>query len=162
MLWFIEGGVRLLPRIGVGVEFVQTAVLTAVTSGLSFNASGRQRERTALGVLRARAAGNGRVAIDLVGGGGVLFQHHELRFAPCFTGCADSRRESLDSRAPAFVLGADVPFRLGRRIALSAGTRYYALRRAKRISDTATLIPWQYETKPSTRLTLGVSVRAGW
>jgi hypothetical protein len=162
MLWFIEGGTRLTSRIGLGAEFTQTPVLTAATSGRSFNESGRQRERMAIGLLRARAAASERVAIDVVGGAGVLVQHHELRSAPCFSGCADARRESIDDRAPAFVLGADVPFRLGRHIGLSAITRYYALRRAERVSDTATLIPWQYETKPSARLAIGVSARASW
>jgi hypothetical protein len=45
---------------------------------------------------------------------------------------------------------------------VSAVTRYYALRRAERISEPAMLIPWQYETKPSTRLVIGVSARAAW
>jgi hypothetical protein len=162
MHWFIEGGVRLLPRVGAGAEFVQTAVLTAATSGRSFNESGTQRERMVVGLLRARAAGTDTVALDLVGGAGVLFQHHERRFAPCFTGCADSLRDSRDRRAPAFVLGADVPFQLGRHLGLSAVTRYYALRRAERIGDTTTLLPWQYETRPSSRLTIGVSARATW
>jgi hypothetical protein len=162
MHWFIEGGARLLPRVGVGAEFVQTAVLTAATSGRSFNESGTQRERMLVGLLRARAGGTDRVALDLVGGAGVLFQHHERRFAPCFTGCADSLRDSRDGHAPAFVLGADVPFQVGRHLGLSVVTRCYALRRAERIADTATLLPWQYETRPSTRLTIGVSARATW
>ena len=162
LLWFVEGGARLSSRLGVGAEFTQAAEVTGATSGRSFNSSGRQRERTIIGLLRARAAASETVAIDLVGGGGVLFQHHELRFAPCFSGCADSRRESIDRRAPAFVLGADVPFRLGRHIGLSAVTRFYWLRREQRISDTTTLVPWQYETTSSTRLAIGVSARATW
>lgn len=162
MLWLVEGGARLSSRIGVGVEFVQTAAVTGATRGRSFSASGRQKERMVTGLLRVRAAANDKVAIDVVGGAGVLLQHHELRFAPCFSGCADLRRESIDERAPSFVLGADVPFRLGRHIGVSAVIRYYALRRAEHVSDTAAPIPWQYETKPSTRLAVGVSARAAW
>ena len=162
MLWFVEGGAGLSSRLGLGAEFVQTRVLTGATAGRSSNESGRQRERMVMGLLRARAAARGEVAIDVVGGGGLLFQHHELRRAPCFSGCADSVRELIDLRAPAFVLGADVPCRLGRHIGLSVVTRYYGLRRAERVSRPALLVPWQYETKPSTRLALGVSGRAVW
>jgi hypothetical protein len=161
-LWLVEAGAALSGRIGIGAELAQASAVTGSTSGRSFNESGRQEERTLIGLIRTRAAGTDRVALDVVGGAGVLFQHHELRSAPCFSGCADTRREALDRQAPAFALGADVPFRVGRHVAVTVLTRYYALRREERISRVPNLVPWQYESRPSSRMSIGISARAVW
>lgn len=162
LIWFLEGGVAVTTRVGVGVEFARPTTVSAVTSGRSFHASGRQKERVLVGLLRVRAFGFHRLALDVVGGAGLLFQHHELRFAPCFSGCDDTTRETLDRRAPAFALGADVPLRLSRHFLVSGLVRYYALRRGEHVTEMPVLVPWQYEWKSSTRLAVGISGRAGW
>ena len=115
-----------------------------------------------MGLVRVRAFGFDRWSLDVVGGGGLLFQHHELRFAPCFSGCDDTTREALDRRAPALAFDADVPVRLGRHFGVSALARYYALRRGEHVTELPVLIPWQYEWKSSTRLAIGISGRVGW
>jgi len=160
LMWLIEGGARVAPRIGVGVEYVQPSTLTAETRGRSFDATGRQEERLLTGLIRGRAWGSGRLAVDVVGGAGVLFQHHEQRDAPCFSGCAVTVQNDLNRQAPAFSLGADVPVRLAPHIGISGVVRFYALRRG----DTTALpgTPWQFSYTSSTRFAVGVTARARW
>jgi hypothetical protein len=162
LVWFIEGGAALSPRIGLGAEFAQPTAVTASTSGRSFNASGRQEERVLMGLVRGRVWAIDRVAFDVVGGVGLLFQHHELRFAPCFTGCPDTARETLNRHAPAVAVGAEVPIRIGRHVAVTGIARYYALRRGEHVSEVPVVIPWQYEWRSSARFGLGVTGRAVW
>jgi hypothetical protein len=109
-----------------------------------------------VGVLRARIVATDRLAVDVVGGGGVLFQHHEREFAPCFTGCAASH-SSVDRRAPAFALGFDVPFQPVPHIEVTWLTRFYALRR-----DDNGPVVWQLATKPSALMFIGISARGTW
>jgi hypothetical protein len=47
-------------------------------------------------------------------------------------------------------------------VTLGAVCRFYALRRAERVSDIDNNLPWQYETRPSMRMTIGASARAFW
>jgi hypothetical protein len=161
LMWVIEGGARVAPRIGVGVEFVMPSTLTAETRGHTFDSTGRQEERVLLGLIRGRAWASDRIAVDVLGGAGVLFQHHEERTAPCFSGCAFTVQNDLDRRAPAFSVGADVPIRLAPHVAVSGLVRFYALQRG----DTTTGLfatPWQFEFKSSTRFAAGVTARARW
>jgi hypothetical protein len=162
LIWLVEGGAALATRVGVGVEFARPTAVSASTSGRSFNTSGRQEERVLVGLVRVRAFGFDRWTLDVAGGGGLLFQHHELRFAPCVSGCNDTTREVLDRRAPAFAFGADVPVRLGRHFAVSALARYYALFRGEHVTELPVLVPWPYEWKSSRRLAISISGRAGW
>jgi len=162
LVWVVEGGARLAPRIGVGVEFVQPSDVTASTAGASFNSSGRQTERVLIGLLRGRAWGSGRIAVDVVGGVGVIFQHHELSAAPCFSGCAVTVQDDLDHRAPAFTLGADLPVRVAPHFGVSGLIRLYALRRGDHTTQLPVITPWQFEYTSSTRFAVGVTGRAGW
>jgi hypothetical protein len=160
--WFIEGGAAISSSVGVGVEFVQPTAVTASTSGTSFHASGRQEEQELIGLLRGRAFSGARVALDVVGGAGVLFQRHEQRFAPCFSGCPDTLSERLNRKAPAFILGADIPVHLARHVAIAGTGRYHFLRRGDHVTELPVLIPWQYEWTSSSRLSIGISARALW
>ncbi len=162
LVWLIESGAAVSSRVGVGVEFTRPTTLDAETSGRSFWASGRQRERILVGLLRARVTGSDRVALDLVGGAGVLLQHHEQRQAPCFSGCADTIAEELDHQAPAFALGADVPLRVTPHVWLNAAIRWYALRRGDHVTGFPAEIPWQFEWRSSNRFAMGVTGRVGW
>jgi hypothetical protein len=123
-VWLIKGGARLWGPLGVGMEFFQLPTFSAATRGQSFNSSGSQSEQVVVGVLRARAAATNKVTVDVMGGGGVLFQHHELTFAGCFTGCEPSRG-SVDRRTPAFAIGFDVPFQLRRHVEVNWLMRFY-------------------------------------
>jgi hypothetical protein len=161
LMWLIEGGARVAPRIGVGVEVVMPSTLTAETHGQSFNDTGRQDERVLTGLIRGGAWTSHRLAVDVVGGAGVLFQHHELTRAPCFSGCAVTLQNDLDRRAPAFSLGADVPARLAPHVAVSGLVRIYALRRGDRTTALPPA-PWQFEFTSSTRFAIGVTGRARW
>jgi hypothetical protein len=159
-MWLIEGGARVAPRIGIGVEFVMPSTLTAETRGHTFDSTGTQDEQVLLGLIRGRAWATDRIAVDVLGGVGVLFQHHEQRNAPCFTGCAVTLQNDLDRRAPAFSLGADVPVRLAPHVAVSGLVRIYALRRGDTTGRFDT--PWQFAFTSSTRFAVGVTARARW
>jgi hypothetical protein len=157
----IEGGARLWRPLGVGMEFFRLPTISASTRGQSFNSSGSQTERVVVGVLRARTVATDRLAVDVVGGGGVLFQHHELERAPCFTGCAASH-SSVDRRAPAFALGFDVPFQPVPHIEVTWLTRFYALRRDDNVGQPRAPVVWQLETKPSALMFIAISARGTW
>lgn len=161
-LWFIEGGAAISSRVGAGAEFVQPTAVAASTSGSSFHASGKQEERVLVGLLRGRTFSRANVAVDVVGGAGVLFQHHEQRFAPCFSGCPDTVSEMLNRKAPSFMLGAEIPIRLARHAAITGTARYYYLRRGEHVTELPALSPWQYEWRSSTRLSVGIAARALW
>jgi hypothetical protein len=162
LMWLIEGSARVAPRIGIGAEFVQPSTLTAQTHGQSFNETGKQEERLVIGLIRGRAWTSDRLAVDVVGGAGALFQHHERRVAPCFSGCAVTLQNDLDRRAPAFSLGADMPVRLGPHVGVSGLVRFYALRRGDQTTRFPAIVPWQFEFKSSTRFAVGVTARARW
>ena len=159
----IEGGVRLAPRVGIGAEVVQPADLEAVTRGQSFQSWGEQRERAVIGTARVRLAGNDRIALDAAGGAGVLFQHHELQFFPCFTGCEAASTETMTSNAPAFLIGGDVPIQLARHFVVAATGRVYFFNRGNHVTeDPRDPLPWQFEWRSSQRFALGVTARAVW
>lgn len=160
----VEAAARIAPRIAIGAEFMQPADSEGVTQGQGFQSFGEQRERAIIGTLRARLAGSGPVALDAVGGAGVLFQHHELRLSPCFSGCEVLVVETMTNRAPAFLAGADVPVRLGGHFGIAATGRIYFLNRGEHVTvDPRTeLIPWQFEWQSSQRFALGITARAVW
>jgi hypothetical protein len=162
LIWFIDAGAALTPRIGLGVEFAQPAAVAGTSIGRGFRASGRQEERVFIGLLRVRVSAVDRVALDVVGGAGLLFQHHELGSTLCSLECADSMREVLNRRAPAFAFGADVPMYVGRRFWITAVGRYYALRRGNNLAEPTDSIAWQYESKSSTQFAVGIGGRIGW
>ena len=161
LVWLLEGGARVSRRLAIGVELFQPSTLTGFTSGRSFASSGRQTERAVLGLMRARLAGSDRLAVDAVGGGGVLFQHHELRNAPC-AGCAVTFAQDFDQEAPAFALGVDTPIRAGSHVDVVPVLRYYALARGDHTTALPDVVPWQFEFTSSARLLLAVNGRARW
>lgn len=162
LVWLIEAAVAVAPRVSIGGEFVDLGEATGSTSGRSFTSTGVQSERVLTGVLRVRVWAGSRAAVDLDGGAGVLFQRHEQWFAPCSSGCEVSFRESISRRAPAGVAGLDVPVRLARHVSIAGFVRGYVLRREEVVSTPEASAPWQYETRPSARLSAGASVRATW
>jgi hypothetical protein len=100
--------------------------------------------------------------MDIVGGAGVLFQHHERRVAPCFSGCANTIEETLENRAPVFALGIEVPILPASRVAVSPFVRLYWLRRGEHVTELPDSIPFQYEWRSSTRVAFGVTGRLVW
>jgi hypothetical protein len=162
LVWLIEGSAALSRRFGLGIEFAQPSAVSATTSGRSFHESGRQVERLLVGLFRARVVGFKHGAVDVVTGGGVLFQHHERQFAPCSSGCEDTLDETLDHRAPALAIGTDVLIHVTRHLQVSAPARIYALRRGEHTTKGTVLIPWPYEWKSSTRVSVGATARVTW
>jgi hypothetical protein len=159
--WFVQAGLPVIGRFGVGIEFGGPADATGETRTIGFVSRGRQRERLLIGAGRVRVRGSSRWGVDVIGGAGALFQHHEAVSASCTT-CEPYRRDSVDHRAPAFVVGADVPFRLGGPLWIGAVLRYQALARGSHHSQIPALVlPWQYEWKSSRRFSVGIDLRIG-
>jgi len=159
----VEGGAAVTRRIGVGVEVGFPPSIVGETRGISFRSSGEQRERTLVGLVRGRIVSSDRIAFDAVGGAGLLFQHHEQRLSPCFSGCPDIVDETLDRRAPAFAGGAEVPIRIASHLSLVPIIHAYVLRRGEHRTTVPTQpIPWQYEWSSSTRLFVGGNATIGW
>jgi hypothetical protein len=157
-----EIGFALTPRIGVGLEMMRAATITATTRGRSFEATGRQQETAFLGLVRFRAGGRARVAVDLVGGAGLLRQHHEWDQAPCFSGCEFTRFGEEDVKAVATVAGVDIPLRLGTHVSIGPALRLYGLHRAHRVSDAPDVVAFPFETEPSIRCAASVAGRFTW
>jgi hypothetical protein len=163
--WLVEAGAALSPRLGIGVEVSQPSAATAFTTvGLGrFQISGRQEERVLLGVIRGRLAEERRWALDVVGGAGVLFQHHESGgCVPAVARCEDTSGPALDEQAPAFVFGMDLPVRLARHFAIAAALRAYVLTRGDHTSAQDINLAWQFEWRSSTRGAVTLNGRVMW
>ena len=160
--WTLAAGLPMFRRLGLGIELVGPSDATGETRGRSFASRGRQRERLLLALARVRAAGTTRWGVDAVGGMGVLFQHHEAVDSSCANGpCVVVLRREMDHRAPAFVIGADVPLRVYRALWISGVVRYHILSRGSVLAQATVLVPWQFEWQSSSRFSLGVDIRIG-
>ena len=143
------------------MEFGGPSEATGATTGRSFDSRGTQRERLLIGLGRFRATGASRWGFDAVGGVGAVFQHHEARVAECAT-CPVVLSTTLEHRAPAFVIGADVPLRVGGALWIGLVARYQVLARGTHQSQiNEAVVPWQYEWKSSHRFSIGADVRIG-
>jgi hypothetical protein len=158
--WFVEAGLALSGRVGVGLEFGGPSEATGETRGISFISRGLQRERFLIGVGRVRVVGSSRWGVDVIGGAGALFQHHESLWAFCAT-CKDAGRTIVHHDAPAFVVGVDVPFRVAGPLWLGAVVRYHVLARGWHQGEGPEYVPWQDEWKSSRRLSAGLDFRIG-
>ncbi len=164
-VWAVEAGAALGDRVGIGVEFSQASAVKASTTIGAGRAqiAGRQEERVLLGMLRARIIGERRWAVDVLGGAGVLFQHHETGGCePAVRECEVTNGPFLDERAPAFVAGVEIPVRLAGYFAVVPTVRGYFLRRGELTFITHPNLIWQYEWRSSSRVALALSGRLVW
>ena len=164
-VWLIEAGAAVSERVGIGAEYSQPSPATAFTTvgAGRFQSAGRQEEQVLLATLRARVGGASRWAADVVGGAGILFQHHGSgTCVPAQVRCENTDAGSLDERAPAFALGLDVPLRMARHFDVVADARTYFLRRREHTSRTDINLSWQYEWQSSTRTAIGLIGRIVW
>jgi hypothetical protein len=163
--WIIEGGVAVADRVGLGVEYSRPSAATAFTTfgAGRFQSSGRQEEQVLIGLLRLRLTATPRWGLDVVGGAGVLFQHHASGLCdPAQAECDATDGPSRDERALALAAGADVPIILARHVAIVPAVRAYWLRRGEHTSDIDINLPWQFEWKSSARLAAFASGRVIW
>ena len=163
--WLAEAGVAISGRVGIGVEYSQPSPAKAFTTVGSGRAqiAGRQDERVLLAVLRARLGGVNRWAVDAVGGGGILLQHHATgACVPAQNRCENTDGLFLDERAPAFAVGLDIPVRVARHFEIATAVRAYFLRRGEHTSESDINLPWQYERRSSTRGAIVIGGRFVW
>ena len=161
----VEAGAALAARVGIGVEYSQPSAATTFTTVGAGRAqiAGRQEERVIVGLLRGRLTGTRRWALDVVGGAGVLFQHHESGgCVPAVVRCENTSGLALDERAPAFVFGIDVPVRVARHFEIAAAARAYSLRRGAHTSAQDINLSWQYEWQSSMRGVVTLNGRLEW
>jgi hypothetical protein len=162
--WVVAGEVsaRIAPRVAIGAELTDLGTATGETRGITFDSKGEQRERAIAGLLRVRTAASDRVALDLIGGAGALFQRHTAIEASCL-GCPTALTAKDADRASVLVAGADVPVRLGDHFSMAGVARYYVMRRGDNTpEDPRTPIRWQFEHESSGRLSVGGSARVTW
>jgi hypothetical protein len=163
--WLVEGGVALSPRFGAGVELSLPSTATGDTLvGLGRTIIiGRQRERVWLGVARFRIIATNVLAADVIAGAGILFQQHRQgACTPAVPSCNTTAGPILETRAPALVIGVDVPVRMARFFSVAVEPRAYVLRRGEQASSPPLFPPWQFEYHSSTRFTVGASARLAW
>jgi hypothetical protein len=155
---FFRGEIGVAPwrRIGFGVELGTAPTLATGTTHPSAAEAYTESEWTLIPVARGRIASSARVAIDVVGGLGLLFEHHEQTFTSyCPTACTFVTHGEFDRRAPAWTVGIDMPVEATRFLWVSGFVRTTAL---ERDPSTARYPP----TQPSTQLAAGVTARVGW
>jgi hypothetical protein len=164
-MWLVEAGAAVSKRVSLGVEFSRPSEATAATvvgKGTTQH-SGRQTERLLLAMIRARAAGSSRVALDIVAGGGLLFQRHEA--GSCIFAqprCEDTSGDSLSNRSHAYVVGAEFPVRVGAHLEIVGSGRVYFLRRGVHRADPLLVPSWQFDWVPSSRTAAIIMGRVTW
>jgi hypothetical protein len=155
-VWLVEFGIPVSKWGSLGVEVTSLGIVTGGTSGHSFELAEKQRETSLQGVVRVRPVTRGRVALDLIGGAGVVFQKRDTTFQSCYFGQACSvTRADEDRRSPAFVAGIDVPLALAAHFGVSGIFRALSLRRGELETPNAS-------RRSSTRILAGVTARVGW
>ena len=126
----IEAGLALGRRVGLGLAFVPFTEINGSHNIALLAVSDRQREQAWVAELRLRAGATPRVAMDVVGGAGLLRQQREGTFACNFT-CAVANTAEPSHTSPAFSVGLDVPLQLGPHLSLAALGRIYWMRRGR-------------------------------
>jgi hypothetical protein len=126
----IEAAIVSAGRIGLGFEFSTLGTVTGSSNAACCILRDEQKETSVLAVVRGRAWRKNRLAVDVVGGMGVLFQHRETMVAlRQVAGSAVTTVE--DRKSPAFAIGADLPFFVAHHIALVPQIRFGFLRRGE-------------------------------
>jgi hypothetical protein len=162
-IYSAEFSARVAPRLAIGAEAIDFGIATGATSGRTFRSEGEQRERALMGLLRVRAAGSERFALDVGGGGGVLFQRHIAATTSCIISCTETFTTELTARSPAFFIGVDVPVRIARHLWIAGLGRYYFLNRGDHTStDPRAPVTWQFEYVSSRKFAVGASARVHW
>lgn len=162
-MWLVEGGVALSERLGFGIEYSRpSAVSGSTTVGVGrAQIVFRQQEHVTVGLVRARLFGSRYVSLDAVGGAGLLVHRHLTGSCePPRPQCDDTGGPSLYGKAPAFVVGADMPFEIVRHVAFVVQPRLYMLRRGDSPTDPS--VRSQFEYHSSTRFAVGVGGRVMW
>jgi hypothetical protein len=150
----LEADLMRAGTLAIGVEASHLGSVTGAYNAQCCIFRDEQREIAVLGVLRERVWNSARVALDIVGGAGALFQHRETLIADRFFPSAASTVIE-DRGSPAFVLGADLPIALAEHLALSPELRWYFLQRGS--LDTLNVT-----RQSSNRPAVGVSGRLTW
>ena len=164
-VWFVEGGAAVSRRFGVGLEYSRPNPATAFTTAGAGRSqfSGRQSEWNLLALARVRVAGTSRIAADVVGGAGMMFQHHQMGVCdPAVPRCENTDGPALDHWAPAFAAGLDVPVSVAPHFTIGAAARVYFLRRSTHVTGDGLFLPWQHEWRPSVRTAIVLDARLTW
>jgi hypothetical protein len=152
--WQAEVTVFLGRRIGVGVEAVALGSTSMTGNILCCILNETEDEQLWLATGRWRAFAAHSMALDAVGGIGVVLQHFErqsgLRFTP-----GSVTETTSDNQSLAFSAGIDLPIAIASHLAVLPMLRVYALRRDY---QPGTL----FGTLPSTRVAIGVSAAFTW
>ena len=164
-VWFVEGGAAVSRRLGIGLEYSRPEPATAFTTvgAGRLQISGRQEEWNLLALVRTRVAGTNHLAADVVGGAGVMFQHHQMGVCePAVLRCENRDGPALDRWAPAFAGGLDVPVSVAPHFTIGAAARVYFLRRSTHVTGDGQIHPWQQEWRPSVRTAIVLDARLTW
>jgi hypothetical protein len=155
LVWFVETDVGRVGRIAFGAEFVNLGEVRGRFDAACCIERNSQKEAALLGVLRVRSGGIGPLAVDVIGGLGMLLQKSVstggLRFPPTETTTTEKARSS------AFGIGVDLPVQINTRIAVVPLMRLYFLQR-ERIIDPSDAVA----QRPSRRPAVGVTGRVTW
>ena len=124
----LEAGLALGRRVGLGLAFVPFTEIDGSHNIARLAVSDRQREQAWVAELRMRAGATPRLALDVVGGAGLLRQQREGAFISCFT-CTAANIAEPRHTSPVFSAGLDVPLRFAPHVSLAAVARLFWMRR---------------------------------
>lgn len=153
--WYIDGSWQLASRVGVGAEFMVLEPARGVLRGGGYAITELQEERVLTGLARFRLTTSPRAAVDVVGGGGLLFWQRSDETtvsSPQLPQASESRERS--SADVAVAAGLDAQFSVARHLSVVVGGRLLWLRRE-------TLTVSDNPQEPSVRALLTVGLRAG-
>ena len=128
-LWLIEVGIPVSKLWSLGAEVTSLGTVTGGTRGVSFELNEKHHETLLQGLIRVRPVTGDRVALDLVGGAGVVFQKRDTNLCNHVQECAV--RDDTSRRSPAFSAGVDVPVALTPHLGVSGILRVLTLRRGR-------------------------------
>jgi hypothetical protein len=151
----IEAGVFVSARVGVAAELLSVPDLSARTSGDFGVFEAVETERALTGTVRIKAFHWQVAALELLGGGGVVFASAQTTVTPRSTGTSFVQSDSQTART--LVGGVDVPLRIVRHVYGVGTFRVYQFDR-----DPMPIVAYDRQVGPSTRMIFGALARVVW
>jgi hypothetical protein len=156
--WFVDGGVFVAPRIGVGFEFVRSSTAETDTQTRSGTFTAIEREFAVVGDLRLVAIDKRPVSLVAVAGIGRLFGTDERQFEPI-----DPRSSSsstvFDRTLTVWLVGFEVTVRPLPHLVIAPTVRLYRLTGGTPTFPKIFDDPLGVLDTSSTRFIVGLAVR---
>jgi hypothetical protein len=151
--WIVDGGGWLTPRIAISGELFKPPEITAGVSRAVQTIEETEQETALTATVRLRAFARQLLAIDLLGGGGVLVLNRQLVGEVTFPQQHQAFNTSERRTSTAFVGGVDMTLHAVGRLDVAPILRVYRFNRD---------VPGSLVDHSSNRFLVGIVARAAW